>query len=209
MGGEGKELLQQEEIDEEFVRCKYFAVGCIEKIHKDEYESHLQEQKEHHMTLLEDTVIEQADIIDHQRQEIQKNPPLFAQFFTKLVWLIESIKTTILLPFTLTEEQQSEWYQKILHVIEPTDKDRKDHGVKGWHMIYISVSMFLLFCYAVRLAFSEPILPAQALPLSIFGIFVSFHWWHSKYLSSFANQIAAVYLVGVWMLLNILLLPVF
>mgnify|MGYP001037478582 CR=1 FL=1 len=32
MGGEGKTLLQQEEIDEEFVRCKYFSVGCIEKV---------------------------------------------------------------------------------------------------------------------------------------------------------------------------------
>lgn len=33
MGGEGNTtLLQQEDIDEEFVRCKYFAVGCIEKV---------------------------------------------------------------------------------------------------------------------------------------------------------------------------------
>lgn len=49
----------------------------------------------------------------------------------------------------------------------------------------------------------------QLLPLLVFLIFALFHTLNDKLLSSAANMCIAVYLVAVWWLLNILLLPVF
>lgn len=85
-----------------------------------DYETHLQEQKERHVSLLEDTVIEQTDIINSQRAEIQqqKNTP-FAQLLAQFICFFESVKAAVLVPFSLTEEQQTEWYHKILRMIEP------------------------------------------------------------------------------------------
>jgi len=89
------------------------------QIPKDEYEDHLLDRKDYHMSLLEDTVIEQSEIIIEQRAEIQKNFPL--ALFTKLLYFLESIKDTIRsVSFSLSEERQTEWYQKILQVIEPS-----------------------------------------------------------------------------------------
>lgn len=81
---------------------------------------HLEERKEHHMELLEQTVIEQAEVISDQRKAIAENTKPteqhqsidLSQLFTPLMVLFEHLK------IMLTSEEQL--FDKIIQYIEPT-----------------------------------------------------------------------------------------
>jgi len=217
MGGEGDVLLQAAKEDEsndgDLVRCKYYSVGCIDMVPHEGYETHLQEKKEEHIKLLEATVIDQAGVIDGQREELSRQMKRYAcltPLFSHFEGCKQFLKSLLDVWSPTGEAVELDLYQRLLALIEPTEEEMNSTGVKLWHLVYMAVMMFILFCYAILTALlSRPLAPVQLLPLTIFCVFASFHWWNAKYLSSLANHLAAVYLVGVWMLLNVILLPVF
>jgi len=187
------------------VRCRYYSVGCLNLIRNQDYEQHLKEAQQEHIDLLEHAVLEQAEQINY----------LLEQERSCLVRLKRLAQKFGSIELCTMRQRGGEVYENIKRWALP-DLNQAS-GVKCWQLLYVSICFFVCLCYIFLAALSfsyekgrrKRLSILQLLPMTVYMIFMTFHWYHARFLSRAANTLLAVSFVLFWMLLNVFLLPVF
>jgi len=226
MGGEGKRALKSCRLpavvgeDEQRIRCKYYSVGCLTVApNKEEYLAHLKSDKKRHLLLLEQVVLDQSDIISEQLEELASQGQALAKLQSSMegsccLWqsFVSSAFDGIAGLWAAVRDLDTNKIRLQLEQFsEPKQPDGSPWRLKPWQLLYLVVFAFIFACYSLFLGQGgiRGLSIQQVLPLFIYTTFSVFHLWNAKYLSPIANCVAATYLTTVWMVLNVVLLPVF